>query len=149
MSHVPQVSHRGRKVSRPDEDTVDAGNARDCVKVIDSALSLNLHQQAHLVACLFQVVRYPIPARRAPQDCTDAAHAPRWILHCGYKARRLLSRLDHWNEQSLSAYLEYLLYKMGIANSRAHDRMSLMRSDCLKLCKETAKIVRAMLGVKQ
>src|SRR5271170_2149434 len=147
MSHVSQVSHRGRKVSRPDEDAVDAGNARDCTKVIDSALSLNLHQQAHLVACSFQVVRYPIPARRASQDCTDAAHSPRRILHSGYKARSLLSGLDHWNEQSLSAYLEYLLYEMSIANSRAHYRMSLIRSDRLKLCKETAKIVRAMFSV--
>ena len=122
LRDVAQVAHRRRKIARPDENRIDAGNGGDLVQLGERRQRFDLYDHADLLARALQVIGHG-PVTAAAMRSGDAAHAVRRIARVGDRAPRLVGVLHERQQQRLRAGIERALDHHHVVPRRAHDRL--------------------------
>jgi hypothetical protein len=68
-------AHVGAEIRRADKHAVDAFHIEDLRQIFQRLAGFNLHQHAHGVVGLMEIIRNAVPARGARQRAADAANA--------------------------------------------------------------------------
>ena len=149
MLRIAGKAHVGAQIRRADKHAVDAFHVQDLRQVFQRLAGFDLHQHAHGVVSLMQVIRDAVPARGARQGAADAADARRWVAGGAYRQPRLVSVLHHRHQQGLRAHVQQLLDLHRIVPRRAHYRLAGIRGDGLELGQDGLHAVRRVLAVDQ
>jgi len=106
-----------------------------------------LNEDAHFIVAEPQVIVDLTPSRRARHGAAYTANAARRVARGRDHLPRLLSRIDHGNDQRLCADIQVLLDQIHRSAYGAHDGMDRVWRHRLQLRQHAARIVGCMLCI--
>ena len=145
---IAEIAHRGREISRPEKDAVDALDRGDLREICQTLDRFHLYHDARFLVGTLKVALDATPARCPGGGARNTAVAPRRIACGSNDTGGLLGRLNHGHEDRLNPDVEILLEDLACAVYWADHRLNGVGSDCLQLGKDCAHIVRRVLRVE-
>ena len=149
MLRVAAEAHIGAQIRRADKHAVHALDIEDLRQIAERFASFDLHQHAHRVVGLMEIIRDAVPARGAGQRAADAANAGGRIAGGFHRQPRFIGVLHHRHQQGLGADIQQLFDLHRIVPRRTDHRLAGVRSNRLQLGQYRLHAVWRMLAVDQ